>query len=285
MLPAMTAPDVTLASALNAPFPVLAEAMARGFEGYFVPIPSDPGVFAARVRQEQIDLASSLVALGAAGEAVGLALVARRGTTDRVAAMGVALPWRGRGVGDALLRRLALDARARGARRLLLEVVEQNAPAVALYGKHGFAVTRRLVGHEGALPPGDAADLHEWDVEAFADLAARDGDPALPWQLHVATLGALTPPSCALRLGPAAALVNTAGEAVVVRGLVVERARRREGHGTRLLRALAARFEGRRLAVPAVVPEGPQDAFLRAAGLERSALSQFEMVRDLAREA
>lgn len=44
---------------------------------------------------------------------------------------------RGRGLGDALLRLLAADARERGAERLFLEM-RANNPAESLYRRHGF---------------------------------------------------------------------------------------------------------------------------------------------------
>ncbi|WP_436736587.1 N-acetyltransferase family protein [Streptomyces sp. BBFR102] len=52
---------------------------------------------------------------------------------------------RGRGVGRALLRACAAEARAQGARRLTLRVLGHNAPARALYAAEGFRV-------EGVLP-------------------------------------------------------------------------------------------------------------------------------------
>jgi [ribosomal protein S18]-alanine N-acetyltransferase len=51
--------------------------------------------------------------------------------------LAVAPDWRRRGLGEALLRRLAEDALARGARRLLLEMRRGN-PAESLYRGFGF---------------------------------------------------------------------------------------------------------------------------------------------------
>jgi ribosomal protein S18 acetylase RimI-like enzyme len=50
---------------------------------------------------------------------------------------------RGRGYGEALLGELARFAAARGARRLYLQVECDNAPALALYARAGFAETHR----------------------------------------------------------------------------------------------------------------------------------------------
>lgn len=67
------------------------------------------------------------------------------GTAD-VMTIAVCPAYRGRGVGDALLGELVRRAGARGAEALLLEVRADNAPARALYARHGFeeiAVRRR----------------------------------------------------------------------------------------------------------------------------------------------
>jgi ribosomal protein S18 acetylase RimI-like enzyme len=52
-------------------------------------------------------------------------------------------------VGDALLRAAVAHARDLGARRLLLDVGDHNAHAIALYARHGFEPT----GRTGTLPP------------------------------------------------------------------------------------------------------------------------------------
>ena len=51
---------------------------------------------------------------------------------------------RRKGLGRALMRRVAAEALARGAEAIFLEVAEDNAPAIALYERLGFeAVGRR----------------------------------------------------------------------------------------------------------------------------------------------
>jgi ribosomal-protein-alanine N-acetyltransferase len=68
----------------------------------------------------------------------GLALVGRPGEWEaEVHTIGVAPAYQGRGIGDALLRAL-LDHADTLAAPVLLEVRTDNAPAIALYDKHGF---------------------------------------------------------------------------------------------------------------------------------------------------
>jgi L-amino acid N-acyltransferase YncA len=52
--------------------------------------------------------------------------------------MTVSLPWRGRGVGSALVTAAIGWARGQGLHKLCLEVFPHNTAAVTLYRKHGF---------------------------------------------------------------------------------------------------------------------------------------------------
>jgi ribosomal protein S18 acetylase RimI-like enzyme len=60
-------------------------------------------------------------------------------------AMWVDPAFRGRGVGDALIGQVVDEARAQGIRRLQLDVVTDNAPAVRLYERLGFVPTDHVV--------------------------------------------------------------------------------------------------------------------------------------------
>ena len=63
--------------------------------------------------------------------------------------MWVAPEARRHGIGSALVDAVVQWARAQGLRRMLLDVAEANAPAIAFYTSEGFVPT----GHEGTLPP------------------------------------------------------------------------------------------------------------------------------------
>jgi GNAT superfamily N-acetyltransferase len=66
-----------------------------------------------------------------------------------VISMWVAPEARRQGIGLALLDAVAQWARTKGWTRLLLDVGEKNAPAIALYARMGFVPN----GEVGALPP------------------------------------------------------------------------------------------------------------------------------------
>lgn len=254
----------------------LSTLFARSFEAYFVNVPDAPVLFDARVRTEHISLADSRVAR-VDGEPVGLVLMARRGRVSRVAGMGIIPSHRKRKLGASMLLPLLEEARTRGDSRMVLEVIEQNAPAVKLYERLGFQRVRRLVGFVGTPAPEPAA-LEEVEPLACARLLADD----LPWQMAPATVAGLALPARAFRLGPAVAVIaDVSAPTLVLRAIAVEPSERRKGHGRRLLRALAAAWPGKSLSASAIVPEGLCDGFFLGAGLSYPALTQFEMVHSL----
>lgn len=61
--------------------------------------------------------------------------------------IGVAPPFRGRGLARRLLLACQAEARALGAERLYLEVASRNAPALGLYLRQGFTVVGRRRGY------------------------------------------------------------------------------------------------------------------------------------------
>ncbi|AKQ67511.1 Acetyltransferase, gnat family [Myxococcus hansupus] len=291
-----------LTAASELPLRALSTLFARAFEGYFVTVPDAPVLFDARVRTEHISLEDSRVAR-VEGEPVGLVLMARRGRVSRVAGMGVLPVWRNRRLGGAMLRPLMDEARARGDARMVLEVIEQNAPAVALYTRLGFQRVRRLVGFSGALGPESAESTPALVAVGKGDFARplpeglptselEEVDPGecarllpegLPWQLAPATVAGLSLPARAFRLGPAVAvLADIAAPSLGLRALGVAAEARGQGAGRRLLHALAARWPGKPFTVSAVVPEDRSARFFEKAGFTQTALTQLELALSFA---
>src|SRR5688572_20524110 len=129
-----------------------AEVLTRGFEDYFVRIPFTLGTLLNAARTDSVDFTSSLIFMRD-GAAVGGALIARRGWTTRLAGMAIIPEARRTGVGRAAVQQLLDEAKARGDRLMVLEVIEQNTAAVELYRACGFQAIRRLVGFAGPPPP------------------------------------------------------------------------------------------------------------------------------------
>lgn len=269
----------------------LAVAMNRGFEGYVVPVDLSPDLFDARFRQVSVDLAASRVPV-AAGGPVGLCLISRRGWNSYVAAVGVAPEHRGTGMARELLLECIGESRARGERRMLLEVIDSNERAIRLYQRLGFVVTRRQVGYSHSGDPaalGSGAgkdpgeDLVEIDPLEFARETGREGDADLPWMLSPESLAALAPPTLAFRMGQdARALILPApGRICSLRGILVRGGARRRGLGTALLRRLMDAHPGRAWKVPQIVPEELAPGFFKNRGFQLDPIAQLEMQLDL----
>jgi len=278
--------SIRLRPALEFDLSFLADVFNRGFEGYFVTVAESPEALAARLRYDTIDLALSQVALDD-DRAVGIVYVSVRGWQCRIAGMGVAVEARRRGVGRRLMEAVITHCREVGFGRIVLEVIEQNDPAVALYRSLGFETLRRLVGYELAetFPElteqgrRDAAALASVDPREVGRQIARETDPDLPWQLAPQTFGARGPELSGAQLhGKAFALFSEpASGSIALEALLVPRADRRSGWGSRLVRALASRHKGRAWSIPARVPEDLAAPFFSRLGFRGTSITQLEM--------
>ena len=261
------------------PTPDLVQLLNLSFEDYLVPVRFEPSQFLTMLRKDNIDLDASRVLL-ADGEPSGTALIARRGTlrASRLAAMGVIKEMRGKSAGSWLMEGLIREARARGDREMVLEVIEQNEPAVRLYKKQGFQTVRRLISLiRRDAKPDPKNDLQEIDLREMGQFILRHGLPDLPWQLSGETIGLLGPPARAFKCGRAyIAISNPDVEHVVIWSLLVETEARGKGLAVGLLENIMANHAGKTWHVPALFPEELGRVFERA-GFQREELSQWQM--------
>jgi len=269
--------DFDSVPASNYPLPNLVKFLNQGFEDYFVPIQFDMVMFLNMLRKDGIDLMVSRVLI-TEDQSCGIALIARRGWTSRLAAMGIAKERRGKGAGSWFMEQLIDEACQRGEREMTLEVIEQNEPAVKLYQRSGFQSVRRLIG----LIRKDAEEkeleaLQEIDLREMGRLIMQHGLSDLPWQLSGESIAQMNPPARAFRKGPAyIAISNPEAEHVVIWSLLVEAEARGHGLGTRMLRNIIANYRGKSWHVPAIFPEEFGNVFV-GAGFEREKLSQWQM--------
>lgn len=273
--------DINTAS--DYPTPDLVQLLNLTFEDYLVPIHFDHSQFLTMLRKDNIDLNSSHVLL-ADSEPSGIALIARRGTfrASRLAGMGITREMRGKSAGSWLMGQLIKEARARNDREMVLEVIEQNKPAVRLYKKYGFQAIRRLIGWIRQDVKQDAkGDLQEVDLCEMGRLILRHGLPDLPWQLSGETIALLNPPARAFKNGQAyIAISNPDAEHVVIWSLLVEPDARGKGLAVELLENVMANHNGKTWHVPAIWPEELGIIFERS-GFQREELSQWQMRLDL----
>jgi len=274
-----TAP-ATLTPATDLPLPELAELFNRAYAGYEVPLHVDEGAVAFMI--DTFDLWPERSRIAWRDErAIGLAMLAVRGSRAWVGGMGVAAEARRGGVGEQLMRALLDSARAAGARRVQLEVLEPNARARLLYEKLGFRTFRRLEVWQWEQPAGP---LPAGVVEAVSPREARrrmaPARRALePWQREDATIDRLDVSTPALR-----ALRTAGGDAVYRvtdgRASVLQLAAADERAAGTLLDGIRSRDGVTLLRYLNVPDDDPAAAALRARGATCSA-AQFEMALEL----
>ena len=97
-------------------------------------------------RAKSLTLDGSFVA-EANGEIIGMLHVERSRVGFGELGMAVARPWRGKGVGTALLEVAIEWAREEGLHKLSLSVFPQNAAAIGLYRRFGFVEEGRRIKH------------------------------------------------------------------------------------------------------------------------------------------
>lgn len=273
--------EFDLVPASNFPISDLVTFLNRGFEGYSIPIHFEAVTFLNMLRKDGIDLTASRVLI-VDEQSSGIALLARRGWSCRLAAMGIASEMRGKGAGSWFMEQLIREACQREEREMWLEVIEQNEPAVKLYQKCDFQIVRRLIGfvRQKAVEE-EKGPLQEIDLRAMGRLISQHGLSDLPWQLSAESLAQMNPPARAYQKGPAyAAISNPDADHVVIWSLLVEEEARGKGLSTDLLKHLLANHKGKTWHVPAIFPEEFENVF-RKAGFEREELSQWQMKRNL----
>jgi ribosomal protein S18 acetylase RimI-like enzyme len=102
-------------------------------------IPADalPG-YVARASSYPLPHAGALIRSD--GEVVACGLLKIEGDHAGLFAVNTSKAWRGRGLGRAIVAALLAEAGRRGATRAYLQVTADNAPALALYARFGFAI-------------------------------------------------------------------------------------------------------------------------------------------------
>jgi ribosomal protein S18 acetylase RimI-like enzyme len=270
--------SLSILPASDFPISQLADLITRGFENYFVPIHITEDVFLTMLRRDSIDLTASRV-IRKDDDPIGIALIARRGWTSRLAAMGIVTHARNSGAGTWAMGELIKEARGRNEREMLLEVIEQNTAGVKLYEKVGFKKMRRLAGYKLENPQVEAQHpLEEMDIRELGRLVTYHGLPDLPWQLSGATVMQHTPPSRAFRINEAYCLISDPSvEHVAISSVLVKTRSRGAGLSGVLLRALFAQFPNKTWHVSAIFPEEMSFIFEQA-GMKREELSQWQMM-------
>lgn len=267
-------------SALDYGFTKTTKVLNLGFSDYIVPVQIDLEQLSSMLKVDSVDLKESLIVIRD-GEAVGVALIARRGWNCRLAGMAIIPAARGQGVGRYLLKQVILKARERDDRRLELEVIEQNAPAVSLYKNSGFSIVRKLVGYRNEKPAGKSMPIEEIDLRTLGRLVSAQGLPDLPWQVSGETLGQMGSPMRAFRLqGCTAAITDPSAQQIVFRSVLLMPEDAHRGLGDQFMKALFAKYPGKVWRVPAIFPE-EFSMFFEDLGFKKEDIGQYQMALNL----
>ncbi len=259
----------------------LVNLLNRGFAGYFVPIKFTKTLLQTLIKRDDIRLDQSLV-LFANGKPSGIALIALRGTSSRVAAMAIETKLRGRKAGHWLLEQVIQQSINRTEKTIHLEVIGQNEAAIHLYEKFGFKKIRHLLGWkiESNSDEPMTGLINPCDSQAVINLVSKHGLTNLPWQIDATTLENIKEGLTGFHHGQAYALTtNTAEEHIILRSLIVPKEARRQGHASALIKRLLAAFPNKTWHVPAICPE-EMTPFFEKYGFQKEEIWQWQMERE-----
>jgi GNAT superfamily N-acetyltransferase len=273
---------ITFKSGVDVPLAVQAKTMNRSFEGYLAgDIHLTPEWYAAMLAQDSVDLNKTQIAFQG-DEPIAIGLVAWRGGTNRLAAMGVVKDVQEKGIGTQLMVHLLEQAREREDTHYYLECFEQNERGIKLYERQGFTTLERLHGYNA---PEDRSTqnvnvLYETvPMLAVAQAMIAYGPPDLPWQLSGYTLAKLTRPFTAIKYGPALAVITEpASKVAMIRVVVVLPEHRGQGHARALLQALLDAYPDKAWHMPQFCPESIGVGLFEPLGFTRTELNQVHMV-------
>jgi ribosomal protein S18 acetylase RimI-like enzyme len=213
----------------------------------------------------------------------GFGYINRTGNIPRLAGMGTVPDFRRTGAAAYLLSQLLEETKARGDAAMVLEVFEQNAPAVSLYRRYHFTQTSRLFGWRRIASALSAPDQREHFEEMSVIDASRTPSsfeyPEIPWQISRHAM---------LKL-PTARAFGNARACVVIGDATVQPIRvhalcaaERDWKGIRnILAAVIREFPNCEFFAPAIFPEEFGLQIFGPLGFAREPLNQLLMRQEL----
>jgi ribosomal protein S18 acetylase RimI-like enzyme len=158
------------------------------YSDYFVPLHFEDQAFDLILQRESIQFGSSAAAL-IGDQVMGVGMLGVRGQRAWIGGMGVIPAARHQGIGRQMMLWLLDQARALGVKRVQLEVITQNAPALALYESLGFRHVRRLAVLTAAPlfdlrpdQPLNGTRISQADPAELISLLDQVTDISPPWQ-------------------------------------------------------------------------------------------------------
>jgi GNAT superfamily N-acetyltransferase len=217
----------------------------------------------------------------------GFGYIARTGNISRLCGMGVIAAARRTGVGRALLLQLLAEAKTRADCTMMLEVIEQNPSAHALYREEHFQEMGRLLGWRRAVETTAeqaTTGLEEISLAAASQLPLPLEFPELPWQISRHAAAKLAAGRAYFSGSALVVFDEAGGSAAPARLGLLSSIGSGEMDWPAIREAFAAvlqRHVGREFFAPAIFPEIFGEEVFGPLGFKREAISQFLMGRDL----
>lgn len=149
-------------------------ALTRAYTGYFVPIQFSEDAFARYIAANDIDTAASPLWFHD-GEPAAIGIAGIRADRGWIGAFGLATAFRGKGLAQAMFGDVLRQIKRRGVGRIALEVLDRNAPAIAVYERAGFRKSRKLFSLQSPPIESDPAAAETIDPAEAIHLADNNG--------------------------------------------------------------------------------------------------------------
>ena len=262
-----------------------AEIFTQAFVGYVGgSFAMDAAGLARFILSQGADLCYSRFVRTDAGLA-GFGYINRTGNFSRLAGMGVLPGARRAGIARALLLHLLDEARARREQAMMLEVIEQNPAAHALYAREGFREMGRLFswrrGAQAKVTSAIFQALEEISLVEATQLPGALEYPDLPWAISRHAIAKMAV-GRAFRGGNGVVVIgDTKASPVRVHALSSTGGNLDWPSARKVLASVLQRFSGHEFFTPPVFPEQFGDEVFRPLGFTPEPLNQFLMRREL----
>jgi GNAT superfamily N-acetyltransferase len=269
--------------ACDIPLAEQAIAFNVAFAGYLVPLAQmDAAALARFLCGQGADLCySRFVRMG--GNLIAFGYVNRTGNISRLSAMGTIPNARRSGAAAHLLSQLLKEAKARQDQAMVLEVFEQNLPALALYRRYGFAQLSRLFGWRRPAtvgPPQQQADaINEIRLIDAIQLPNAFEFPNLPWQISRHSVAKLAAARAFGSERACAVIGDTTMQPTRIHGFFA--VEKNWNELTSILGSVIQQFPNSEFLAVAIFPEVFGNTIFEPLGFVREPLNQLLMRRDL----
>lgn len=174
----------------NTPLPVVVDCLAKSFEGYFVQVPADVGYWQNRYKNARVDYNLSY-GMFDDDKLVGFVIncIDYLGTkkTAYNTGTGVLPEYRGQKVVDRIYEYSLPVLKQNDIDQCLLEVIQNNDRAIAVYKRIGFEIARDLPSFRGTLnlPAANTVQVKQISLkEALPLLVYSTGRYAWDFNMH-----------------------------------------------------------------------------------------------------